>query len=156
MSDIDEIALETVKAIGNIDPDKLPGGRTQATAQAQILVRDAIGKQLKQARARVAELEDALVWSLGKLSIEVPVSGGNVSYIRAFEKAGAVLGRASSESWLLRKQAEAVEKFGQEIGVFDPEYDDQEYVEVPRREVKRYAQRLRQQADEIEKAGGEK
>ena len=59
-------------------------------------------------------------------------------------------------SYILRKQAEAVEKFGQEIGVFDPEYDDQEYAEVPRREVKAYAQRLRQQADEIEKAGGEK
>jgi len=55
----------------------------------------------------------------------------------------------------LRKQAEAVEKFGQEIGVFDSEYDDQEYVEIPRREVKAYAQRLRQQADEAERAGGE-
>jgi len=53
-------------------------------------------------------------------------------------------------AWLLRKQAEAVEKFGQEIGVFDPEYDDQEYVEIPRREVKAYAQSLRQQADEMD------
>jgi hypothetical protein len=42
MSDIDEIALNVVKAIAEIDPDKLPGGRTQAIAQAQILVRDAI------------------------------------------------------------------------------------------------------------------
>jgi hypothetical protein len=58
--------------------------------------------------------------------------------------------RPIAQAYILRKQAEAVEKFGQEIGVFDPEYDDQEYVEVPRREVKAYAQRLRQQADEIE------
>lgn len=57
MSDIDGIALEVVKAIGNIDPEKLPGGRTQAIAQAQILVRDAIERQIEQAEARVAELE---------------------------------------------------------------------------------------------------
>ena len=47
MSDIDQIALDVVKAIGNIDPDKLPGGRTQAIAQAQILVRDAIAENAK-------------------------------------------------------------------------------------------------------------
>lgn len=64
--------------------------------------------------------------------------------------------RPIERAFILRKQAEAVEKFGQEIGVFDPEYDDQEYVEIPRREVKAYTQRLRQQADEAELAGGER
>ncbi len=130
MSDIDEIALETVKAIGNIDPDKLPGGRTQAIAQAQILVRDAIEKQLEQAEAKV----DLFRRACEDLLDDRPIA----------------------RAYILRKQAEAVEKLGQDIGVFDPEYDDQEYVEIPRREVKGYANRLRQQADEAERAGGEK
>jgi len=42
MPDLDQIALDTVEAIGNIDPDKLKGGRVQAVAQAQCLVRDAL------------------------------------------------------------------------------------------------------------------
>jgi len=82
MSDIDEIALETVKAIGNIDPDKLPGGRTQATAQAQILVRDAIESQLaatkaenEALRARVTELSEAL-----QVAVDTPELGGGTWY----------------------------------------------------------------------------
>uniref|UniRef100_UPI00260EAAAF hypothetical protein n=1 Tax=uncultured Halomonas sp. TaxID=173971 RepID=UPI00260EAAAF len=42
MTDLDQIALDTVEAIANIDPDKLKGGRAQAMAQAQCLVRDAL------------------------------------------------------------------------------------------------------------------
>ena len=56
---------------------------------------------------------------------------------------------------ILRKQAEAVEEFGREIGLFDSEYDDQEYIEIPRREVNGYANLLRQQATEIESGGGD-
>lgn len=39
---IDEIALKTVKAIAEIDPDKLPGGEYQAIALAQVMVENAI------------------------------------------------------------------------------------------------------------------
>ena len=39
-------------------------------------------------------------------------------------------------------RAEAVEQFGREIGVFDSEYDDQGYVEIPRQAVKDYVQKL--------------
>lgn len=95
-------------------------------------------EQNEQLKARVAELEDALVWSLGKLSIEVPVSGGNASYIRAFEKSGAVLGRSSSESWLLRKQAEAVEEMASQPKRWEPG------------ELFAYAQHLRQHANKLE------
>mgnify|MGYP006133683293 CR=1 FL=1 len=42
MPDLDQIALDTVEAIAKIDPDKLMGGRVQAVAQAQCLVRDAL------------------------------------------------------------------------------------------------------------------
>ena len=73
--------------------------------------------EIEALRARCGELEDALVWALGKLSIEVPVSGGNVTYTRAFEKADSALGKSSSEPWLLRKQAEAVDK---EIDMGEP------------------------------------
>ena len=58
MSDIDQIALDAVKAIGNIDPDKLPGGRTQAVAQAQILVRDAINGEVEALKAANRDLQD--------------------------------------------------------------------------------------------------
>ncbi|PHS48664.1 MAG: hypothetical protein COB05_05340 [Marinobacter sp.] len=53
MIDIDETALETVKTIGAIDPDKLPGGRVQAVALAQILVRDAISLHVDLSQARI-------------------------------------------------------------------------------------------------------
>ncbi len=125
MSDIDEIALKTVKAIGNIDPDKLPGGRTQAIAQAQILVRDAIEKQLEQAQARVAELESA-----------------------ATQKRIDALNSA----FILRKQAEAVEAFAKDEGMSWPTTLARGLAAA----AKQYAQRLRNQADEAERAGGEK
>lgn len=74
MSDLDGISLKVVRAIAKIDPDNLPGGKTQAMAQAQLLVRDAIESQLTAAesenealRRRVAELEDnkhKLKWKL--------------------------------------------------------------------------------------------
>lgn len=108
-------------------------------------------KEIDRLRARVAELEDALVWSLGKLSIEVPVSGGNASYIRAFEKADSALGKTSSEPWLLRKQAKAVEdcvRSNKSVYLTD-------FAGRMIGHCNDCAQRLRQQADEIEKAGGE-
>jgi len=103
---------------------------------------------LEQAEARTAELEDALVWALGKLSIEVPVTGGNVSYIRAFEKADKALS-SNGKAWLLRKQAEAVEAF------VEPYYRTP-FTRGIVMDGQEYAQRLRQQADEAERAGGEK
>lgn len=137
MSDIDEIALNVVKAIAEIDPDKLPGGRTQAVAQAQILVRDAISGEIEalkaanrdlqnwfddarataeQAQARVAELEAEAEWLIAT---------------------GSKLTRAK----ILRKQAQAVDAFA----------DTQIRCKPPARA---YAQRLRQQAGKAGKAGG--
>lgn len=63
MTDIDQIALDTVEAIANIDPDKLKGGRVQALAQAQCLVRDAL-RELEEVGAEnytlMQELDDSL------------------------------------------------------------------------------------------------
>lgn len=39
---VDEVALKTAKAIGEIDPDALPGGTTQALSLAQVLIADAM------------------------------------------------------------------------------------------------------------------
>jgi len=58
MSNIDEIALNVVKAIAEIDPDKLPGGRTQAVAQAQVMVRDAISGEIEALKAANRDLQD--------------------------------------------------------------------------------------------------
>lgn len=98
----------------------------------------------EKAEARLAELEDALVWALGKLSIEVPLTGGNISYIRAFEKADKALS-SNGRAYLLRKQAEAVEKCAE--GLTDSR--SQAW-------LMREANQLRNQADEAERAGGEK
>lgn len=122
--------------------------------------------RLEQAETRVAELEKAgrmLSFSEWKkhLEREDVQECGHVVYRSPAEKSLLYAKYRQSceqnlDSLLLRKQAEAVERFGQEIGVFDAEYDDQEYVEIPRREVKGYAQRLRNLADEAERAGGQK
>lgn len=45
-------------------------------------------------------------------------------------------------------QGQAVNEFAQEVGVFDPEYDDQEYVEIPRYKVREYIESMRQQRQE--------
>lgn len=43
--DLDQIALETARKIAAVDPDSLPGGRTQALARAQCLIRDALARR---------------------------------------------------------------------------------------------------------------
>ncbi len=101
-------------------------------------------QQLAESQGRVAELEDALVWALGKLAIEVPTVGGSVSYMRAFEKAEAALGKSSSKAFILHKQAEAVEYMMLDLPDGHP-------FKV---RAKNEAQRLRQTADDAERAGG--
>jgi len=67
MPDLDQIALDTVEAIAKIDPDKLKGGRVQARARAQCLVRDALREleaELKDAKACAENWEaNAKQWS---------------------------------------------------------------------------------------------
>lgn len=55
---------------------------------------------------------------------------------------------AAAKASLVAHDAEVIERFARELGVFDPEYDDQEYIEVPRYTIKEYASQLRQQAKE--------
>lgn len=105
--------------------------------------------EIDRLKARVAELEDALVWALGKLSIEVPVTGGNVSYIRAFEKADKALS-SDGRAYLLRKQAEAINQaINNYFNIDSGPHSLKEHLEWQ-------AQRLRDQADEAERAGGQK
>ena len=161
MSNIDEIALNVVKAIAEIDPDKLPGGRTQAVAQAQVMVRDAISGEIEalkaanrdlqdwfddarataeRAQARVAELEYALSylrepWDLGQ------ILGAETR--RRVEFADAALAGNKTDAWLLRKQAEAVDEAIvyalRAVGNVDPfEVDIHKFAHD-------YAQRLRPQ-----------
>ncbi len=69
MTDLDQIALDTVEAIANIDPDKLKGGRVQALAQVQRLVRDALqeledvgGENYTLTQEVDAALEQVIYW----------------------------------------------------------------------------------------------
>lgn len=109
-------------------------------------------RRLEQAEARVAELEDALVWALGKLSIEVPVTGGNVSYIRAFEKADKALS-SNGRAYLLRKQAEAVDAAWHG---HCRESAEEDCKVLYREDMEDCVRSLRQQAAEAEHAGDEK
>lgn len=43
--DLDQLALDTARAIADIDSTTLPGGYTQALAKAQCLIRDALRKR---------------------------------------------------------------------------------------------------------------
>lgn len=66
---VDELALKTAQAIGSIDPDKLPGGKTQAIAQAQCLVIDAIknsGEYMKpiSVKDRLPQIREMVLASL--------------------------------------------------------------------------------------------
>jgi len=92
-------------------------------------------QQLEQAEARVAELEDAASWC--------EAENGDMQSLMALV---GVVERGNSQSWLLRKQAEAVEKAAKRC---TPKG-------LPLSSILGYAQRLRQQADEAERAGGEK
>ena len=49
---------------------------------------------------------------------------------------------------MARHDAAVLERFARDLGVFDPEYDDQGYIEVPRYAIKDYINKLRQQAEE--------
>lgn len=124
-----------------------------------------VQQKLAESEARVAEHEEEmeLFTAVASMICQQESDEWGSDRLQTYKDYAEVCGQhiakltpVNARAWLLRKQAEAVERFGQEVGVFDPEYDDQEYVEIPRREVKGYAQRLRQQADEAERAGGEK
>ena len=69
MTDLDQLALDIVETIANIDPDKLKGGRVQALAQAQCLVRDALqeleevgGENYTLTQEVDAALEQVIYW----------------------------------------------------------------------------------------------
>ena len=62
----------------------------------------------------------------------------------AMDEAWKILNESPAAS-LAEIQASAVNGFAQEVGVFDPGYDDQEYVEIPRYKVREYIESLRQQ-----------
>lgn len=112
--------------------------------------------QLQQAEARVAELRE-LVSLFGKL----PFNCHDYMTEKQWEKIcwiHAEIDDDNSQPWLLRKQAEAVEE---ELLALAGELRRQKYTGINIKELIHEAgsraQRLRQQADELEagKAGGE-
>ncbi|WP_372833083.1 hypothetical protein [Pontibacterium sp.] len=80
-----------------------------------------------------------------------PFPHGNFEYMEGSEGMGESVEQLLAESpaaSLAEIQAQAVNSFAQEVGVFDAEYDDQEYVEIPRYKVREYIEQIRQQAQE--------
>jgi predicted nucleic acid-binding Zn-ribbon protein len=110
-----------------------------------------LNEKLQQAEARVAELSEksdrlsyAIVHSLTDKQQD--------RFARQFAELQDAIAASSSVAWLLRKQAEAVEAATNEHEIKSPT-DDSKCYSVALRD---YAKRLRQQADEAERAGGEK
>lgn len=107
----------------------------------------ALRQQLQQSEARVAELEE---WAGRRPNVH------DRDLRTEFAQWADEIG-ASNGAWLLRKQAEAVEAFGQSVMVETEENDDltdgEFYADDIKLMAETHAQRLRQQADELEKGG---
>ncbi|GAB0151792.1 hypothetical protein [Marinobacterium sp. BA1] len=117
----------------------------------------AVCEQALQAKAEAEQERDQLIAYQAELVRELTscqsvlhmlAHAGEVTPVYA-DDAKAVLKRKSEHS-LAQHDAEVIEQFARELGVFDPEYDDQEYIEVPRYTIKDYANQLRQQANEVQ------
>lgn len=109
-------------------------------------------QQLEQAESRVAELEDGLIGIKACIESEHPEH-----WYAAIESIDAWTGQSSSAAFILRKQAEAVEAFGQGIVTGTAMNDDFEDGDFCADDILVMAQseaaRLRQQADQLEKGG---
>ena len=108
--------------------------------------RDQLRTQLKQAEARVAELRE-LVSLFGKL----PFNCHDYMTEKQWEKIcwiHAEIDDDTSQPWLLRKQAEAVESQAKEWNPEEQTYSGRK----PHKELVAEAQRLRQQAEAVEDA----
>jgi|GEM_PF-1163725 len=116
--------------------------------------------EVEQLRARVAELEEFAFFV--QLSAERELDPDYVpprteAAIKVLlDEARKITGEDEScdyvNAWLLRKQAEAVEDFGQPFDLVHRMVSSRKVAE----DAREYAQRLRQQDDDAEKAGGEK
>jgi len=54
----------------------------------------------------------------------------------------------SPRQCLASVKADAVKSFGRDIGLYDSEYDDQEYIEITRHSVSEYIDKIREAANE--------
>jgi hypothetical protein len=106
--------------------------------------------KLEQAEARVAELSELA--SEAHDLFEGILDGSYEPDSFTSQPYKFALLEDSSRSWLLRKNAEAVEVAADKYGsIGDSPFRKELFLTL-----KDYAQRLRQQADEAERAGGEK
>ena len=111
-------------------------------------------QQLAKSEARVAELSN-LCERLQHCAQGFYVDQGDYGHMEAIMKDYHWIMRASKpwrDSYMKRVQAEAVEEFAKEEGLSWPTTLARGLAGA----AKQYAQRLRQQADEAERAGGEK
>lgn len=140
MSDIDKIALETARAIGDIDPDRIPGGTVQAISQAQCLIRDAI----EQAAPPVAVPESSLDWWKEHLSAHIATlfRANGQSMESAEKNASQVIQRAERIAPQLTTPSPEPASSG---GVLE---DSAEQLQHERR----YSQALEKRIAELEKA----
>jgi len=124
-------------------------------------------QQLAKSEARVAELEGQFhVKQLASLMRGLEVKPGFGSMppegFYALGRAITDQAKAATEPAILRKQAEAVKNYSAALGMWLKELPGKpcasfvEGVVSSAEQADRYAQRLRQQADEAERAGGEK
>ena len=116
--------------------------------------------KLDKAQARVAELENLIRYA--QVESGVCMCGDEIenhnqasghSPVDIWDHAAEKALEGASDAWLLRKQAEALERLMDGVGVHTHETITGEGISTD--EIWDYATRLRQQADQLEKAGGE-
>jgi hypothetical protein len=120
----------------------------------------ALRQQLAKSEARVAELthsrqieKTSMLMRVSRLSETLEaIRSGEFSLPKCQQLADRALGSPVTEAAILRLQAEAVEAFAKDEGMSWPATLARGLAGA----AKQYAQRLRQQADEAERAGGEK
>lgn len=113
--------------------------RLRASVQAEKSVKETIVAQ----RNRAYEVNDVHLKRISLLERERDQLKGILQDVNTSDY------RFSVEQ-LAAHDAEVIERFARELGVFDSEYDDQGYIEVPRYAIKEYANQLRQQAKEVQ------
>lgn len=135
-------------------------GKTAQMLQAAYDENYLLRQKLAKSEARVAELA-AKAHNLSFGIVNSLTDEQQEPFAKQFAELQDCVAAQSSEPYVLRKQAEAVEHYGEALGMWlkdlpgSPCASFVEGITSAAEQAGRQAQRLRQQADEAERAGGE-
>jgi hypothetical protein len=135
-------------------------GKTAQMLQAAYDENYLLRQKLAKSEARVADLA-AKAHNLSFGIVNSLTDEQQEPFAKQFAELQDCIAAQSSEPYILRKQAEAVEHYREALGMWLKELPGNpcasfvEGIISSAEQANRHAQRLRQQADEAERAGGE-